>query len=296
VQFKQRAITVALLSTVLISAFSGSATALPVNPATLSHRSSSVTSAKALIRTLYYGYQQASNISWAKQKSYILAHNYPGMYANAATCLNKYSSYSDIMPDLSSVSKEANWKLPSGVYLNKLSGKKPVGDTFVFQVTSNGAQAFNHATILKGKAYFYLWICDKSKPVAVNPTIQANRNYYSKALSLGSEESALLARYSAVSGVNYTSDLEMYNAVTDLIPDVQIFLDEINNLPTPTSELYQLNQIWYNGWATYLSAFSTLKYGLETQNGSQIAQANQYLTQGRTYMVQFSTGFRALKR
>jgi hypothetical protein len=293
---KQRGTLATALSAILISCLSVSASAQPTTFQSVTHRATSVSSAKSLIRSLYYGYQQAANVSWANQKSYILAHNYPGMYSNASACLNKYSSYSDIMPDLSSIAKEPNWKLPSGIYLNKLSGKTPNGETFVFQVTSNGSQAFNHATILKGKAYFYLWICDKSKPTATDPTVQANRNYYSAALALGSEESSLLARYSAVSGVHYTSDLAMYNAVTGLIPDVQTFLEEIQNLPTPTTELYQLNQTWYNGWSSYLSAFSTLQYGLQTQNGSQIAQANQYLTQGRTYMVQFATGFRALKR
>jgi len=200
------------------------------------------------------------------------------------------------MPDLSSVSKDTGWRVPSDLYLNKLSKKKPVGDTFVFQIDWDGTKQFNHATVLKGKAYFFLSICDASKPVPVDPSLQANRAYYSAALALDSEESSLVSRYTSVSGVNYTSDLVMYNAVTDLIPDVQVFLAELQNLPTPTSELVELNQTWINGWTSYLSCFSTLKFALQTQNGSQVAQANQYLTQGSNYMVQFSTGLRNLDR
>jgi hypothetical protein len=295
-RFKSRTPGLAILLTFILSSFSVSAQALPSAKPIIVHQSTSISKAKSLIRSLYYGYQQAGNVSWANQKKYILSHNYPGMYSNGASCLNKYSSYGDTMPNLSTVSKESSWKLPAGIYLNKLAGKKPSGETFVFEATSGGKKQFNHVTILKGKAYFFLWICNASKPSTVDPTIKANRSYYSAAMALASEESDLLARYDAVSGVNYTSDLEMYNTVLDLIPDVQIFLNEIQNLPTPTGELFELNQVWYDGWSSYLSAFSTLRYAIETQNGSQVAQANQYLNQGRGYIVQFSKGFRNLKR
>jgi len=261
-----------------------------------SHKTStSVSSAKSLIRSLYYGYQQAAGKGWSAQKKYIVAHNYPGMYSNPSGCLAKYSSWGNPMPDLGTVAKEHGWKVPAD-YLNKLANKKPAGDTFVFQIDWDGKKYFNHATVLKGKAYFFLPICDSSKPVPADPRLKANRAYYAAAVALEAEESSLVSRYTSVSGVNYTSDLVMYNAVTALIPDVQVFLDELQNLPATTSELYELNQTWINGWTSYLSCFSTLKYALQAQNGAQVAQANQYLTQGSNYMVQFSAGLRSLDR
>ena len=291
-----RGTTILCLSAVLVATFVSPASAGPFSTSGMMARAKSISVAKGLIRSLYYGYQQAQQEGWSSLKNYIVAHNYPGMYSDPRGCLSNYSMYDDIMPNLSTVGKEASWKIPSGIYANKLSGKKVRGETFVYQVTSAGAQSFNHATILNGKAYFYLWICNASKPQPIDATVAANRAYATAALALGNEESNLLSRYTSVTGTNYTSDSVVYNAMTSLIPDVQSFLSEINSIQTPTADLFATNQYWISAWTSYLSCFTELQAAIQDQSRSEIAQANQYLNQGRASILQFQNSFRNLKR
>ena len=116
-----------------------------------------VSSAKSKIRTLYYGLQQSSTTS--SRTAYILSHNYPGMYSNPKACISSWPYlWTNIQPDLGSVEADPSWRIPSGVYQNKLVNKRPSGDIFVFSV--NGSQ-FLHATILNGKTYFFMWLCTR---------------------------------------------------------------------------------------------------------------------------------------
>lgn len=255
-----------------------------------------VTKAKSLIRDLYYGYQQARYQGWASQKKFILANNYPGMYSNPKGCLDKLSSYNDVMPDLSSVAKDTNWKLPKDVYLNKLSGKKPTGETFVFQVTSGGTQAFNHVTILKGKAYFFLWVCKKADPVVVDSELTANRSYFAALLSLSAAENAIISKYGSVTGVNYTSDAAAYSALLTLIPDTQRFISQVNALPTGTTKLYELNQIYLNAWANYLNSFVSTKNALDLQDPTLITKGNEYMLAARNFVTQFVSSAGTFRR
>lgn len=269
------------------------------SPVTQTHSyktSTSIRAAKSLIRSLYYGYQQASNNGWSGQKKYILAHNYPGMYANAKGCLDKLTNYSSIMPDLSSVDKDSNWKLPKGVYQNKLSGKKPAGETFVFQVTSAGEQSFNHVTILKGKAYFFLWVCQQNDPIVDDTELTANRAYFSAITALVNDENAIIAKYGSVTGVNYTSDAAVYSALQTLIPSTQSFISRLNALPTGTTQLYQLNQIYLNAWANYLNSFATLKTALERQDPTLVTKSNEYQLAARNFVTQFVTSAGTFRR
>jgi hypothetical protein len=124
----------------------------------------SLSQAKSLIRSLYYGHQQASQRSLDAENAYILAHNYPGMYSSARQCLLNLESqdglgYGPAVPNLSTIDFDKTWTIPTGLPSNKLSGKKPKGDTFVVDVNWSGRLATNHVTILKGKAYYFLWIC-----------------------------------------------------------------------------------------------------------------------------------------
>lgn len=85
------------------------------------------------------------------------------MYSNPRQCLSTLTQngigYGPGIPDLASVDFDSTWTIPTGLPGNKLSGKKPKGDTFVVDVNWSGRISTNHVTILKGKAYYYLWIC-----------------------------------------------------------------------------------------------------------------------------------------
>ena len=289
-------VTLVVLATFAILTGTTSANASQSGFSQASSKATTVAKAKTMIRTLYYGYQQASNQGWAAQKKYILANNYPGMYTYAKGCLDKLSGYSDIMPDLSSVGKDPNWKLPKGVYQNKLSGKKPAGESFVFQVTSNGEQAFNHVTILKGKPYFFLWVCKKTTPAPEDTELVANQAYFNALMLLVNDENAIIAKYGSVTGVNYTSDAVVYSALLTLIPDTQSFIARLNALPTGTTKLYELNQIYLNAWANYLNSFASMKNALDLNDPTQITKGNEYMLAARNFVTQFVTSAGTFRR
>ena len=119
--------------------------------------------AKSMIRALYYGQQQASLKGLSAENSYILSHLYPGMYSSPGRCLvnleNNGVSYGPAVPDLSTLDFDPYWTVPTGLPLNRLSGRKPKGDTFVLDVNWNSGLSTNHVTILNGKAYYFLWVC-----------------------------------------------------------------------------------------------------------------------------------------
>jgi hypothetical protein len=116
-----------------------------------------VSVAKSKIRNLYYGLQQSAAAS--SRTAYILSHNYPGMYSDPKSCIAFWPYlWMNIQPDLSSVEPDPSWRIPSGVYKNKLVNKRPSGDTFVFSVNGN---QFLHSTILNGKTYFFMWLCNR---------------------------------------------------------------------------------------------------------------------------------------
>jgi hypothetical protein len=288
--------SLALLATFTVLSASTSASAFSPQILSVVQKPTTVAKAKSLIRSLYYGYQQATYKGWASHKKFILANNYPGMYANPKGCLDKLSRYNDIMPDLSSVAKDANWKLPKGVYLNKLSGKKPAGETFVFQANDEGTQVFNHVTILKGKAYFFLWVCKKANPVVADTELTANRAYFSSLANLVDDENAIIAEYGSVTGANYTSDQAVYTMVVNIIPETQQYIARINTLPTGTTKLYQLNQTYLNAWSSYLNAFSTLKTALDRQDATLITKSNEYLMEARNFVTDFVSSASTFRR
>jgi hypothetical protein len=122
----------------------------------------SLTLAKTMIRSLYYGQQQAAQKGIAADRNYIAAHLYPGMYLNPQECLKSWAGAGAGVPDLSTLDYDPYWKLPTGVNQNKLSGKKPKGEIFVLDVNWPAGLQTNHVAILNGKAYYFLAICGLS--------------------------------------------------------------------------------------------------------------------------------------
>lgn len=152
------ATAVVVISTLLLLGSSGSAQAFSPD------KGANVSKAKPLIRSLYYGLQQASQRGLAAENAYILAHNYPGMYSNPGKCLVDLENaagggYGPGVPDLTTVDVDPVWVVPSGLPQNKLSNKRPKGDTYAVDVNWSTGLSTNHVTILNGKPYFYLWLC-----------------------------------------------------------------------------------------------------------------------------------------
>jgi hypothetical protein len=125
---------------------------------------------RQLISTLFYGEEQAAQVSYSAHGAYDYSHDYPGSYNRTkflkAVAINhsKYCSSIDA-PQLTTVMPDPSWVGPAanpaehGSYL--FAGKKPRGFTYILDVNyscaTGGSNAIGqvHVTILKDKAYFY---------------------------------------------------------------------------------------------------------------------------------------------
>ena len=123
-----------------------------------------------MISTLLYGESQAGGVSYAAQRAYDFAHDYPGSYnkakffAAAKKNAAKYCAATDV-PDLATIMPDTGWRGPAaypsdyGSYL--FAGKKPKGFTYILTINSSCSDGSHsspsqvHVTILKNKAYFY---------------------------------------------------------------------------------------------------------------------------------------------
>jgi hypothetical protein len=264
--------------------------------ATASQPTISLSVAKSSIRSLYYGFQQATNQGWAAQKKYILAHNYPGMYSNATACISDYkTTWPLLAPNLNTVAKDSGWKIPSGTKLNKLANKKPAGDTYILDVKSRGTTSLNHVTILKGKAYFFLWICN-ARGSSTSAEVVANRAYYKSIMEIKPIEDEIVSGWGSVSGKNYTTDFVMYQKLLTLIPDTSILIDDINSLETPTNAIYTANQYWIDVWSENMDGFNNMVAALENGDRTLVSQANQAFGRARAAALKFQKAVSALKR
>lgn len=126
---------------------------------------------RAAITTLFYDNQQsiAKNpytSEWILRRiDFVMEHNYPGMYddAKGRSCFstdNFFSPYNtEVNPDLYSIRRDTEWSIPKDLSGNLLSGTKPKANVFILNVYYPTTQRLEHVAIVKGKAYYFKWVC-----------------------------------------------------------------------------------------------------------------------------------------
>ncbi|TVY00621.1 hypothetical protein [Cohnella terricola] len=132
-------------------------------------------------------------------------------------------------------------------------------------------------------AFVFLTAC------GVDPVKDDLLNYLNHNLQpLGDEETRLTKAYSDVTGENYSSDEETYEAfVNDIVPGYQKFVFKLEEIRPETQEVRDLHEIYILGANTQLSAMTQMQLAFENDDANLIPAANDKLAEGRKYIRDF---------
>jgi hypothetical protein len=110
-------------------------------------------------------------------------------------------------------------------------------------------------------------------------------------------ESTAAVSYASVSGENYTSDLDMYKALTDVvIPNYRKLAEGLDgfSVKLKTDECRKLNEKYIEAVKTNMSAFIILENLLDTQDASKAEGFTERLEKGQMLMGEWQAEFQAL--
>lgn len=119
-------------------------------------------------------------------------------------------------------------------------------------------------------------------------------DYKASMMQLADTETYLLDAYGAVTGDNYSDDLTLYNALVDLVPEVQSFIGEIEEINPTSPELRAVHELYLEAWNLQSKGMTLFIAALEAQDYEKVAEANEALADGRALMRQFVADFDAL--
>jgi len=101
-------------------------------------------------------------------------------------------------------------------------------------------------------------------------------------------EATAVSAYDQVSGLNYSDDITMYDAlVSTVIPTYNEFIKELNSVPIETSELREIHEIYIKGADLQYNAFVKIVRALETQDPLLIEEANGMLEEARSLLREY---------
>jgi hypothetical protein len=108
-------------------------------------------------------------------------------------------------------------------------------------------------------------------------------DYSAQMSDLAAEEADLIDRYGAVTGENYTDDATMYDALSSLLPDVQIFIGKIEALQPP-AQAAAAHATWIEAWNLQSEGMTLAMAALDKQDYEVMTRANEKLADGRAMM------------
>jgi LysM repeat protein len=120
------------------------------------------------------------------------------------------------------------------------------------------------------------------------------QEYVSQMQALSGQELDILTRYDSVTGQNFTDDLTMFNTLMDLLPDLQNFISTIEAIRPTDSKLAALHKTYVEGWNLQAKGMTLAAAALQQQDISKLAEANDYLAQGRSLLASFAQEFASL--
>lgn len=108
-------------------------------------------------------------------------------------------------------------------------------------------------------------------------------------------ERTAISAFESVAGANFTNDQALYDALqNEVIPNYEKFLDELNSVDIETEELKELHDLYIEGANTQMEAFLLIVTALETQDQSQIEEANEMLEKGKKQITDYNNKIRQL--
>ena len=116
-------------------------------------------------------------------------------------------------------------------------------------------------------------------------------------MHLAELEQKALERYNAVTGSNYTSDENVYNALKDhVIPLYRRFLEGLRNLRPDTIEVHDLNRLYVQAAQSMYEGFKLKMVGLEERETNIIIAGNRKIEEGRIQTEKWRNELTALAK
>ena len=132
-------------------------------------------------------------------------------------------------------------------------------------------------------AFLLLLVITALPGCATDPVAIDLANYVNQGVLRISElEQKSLQRYASVTGLNYKSDKEVYDALKDwVIPLYKRFVDGLRSIRPQTDEVRSLNWIYINASQSLLDGFKMLMIAIETKQFDMIPSVNENIERGR---------------
>jgi hypothetical protein len=102
---------------------------------------------------------------------------------------------------------------------------------------------------------------------------------------LGDGETKIVGKYTAVTGMNYTDDYTLYDALKiEIIPEYNEFIKDLETVEIKTDELRKIHEDYIEATNIQASAFLLIVTAIENQDSAMINEANEKLNTARKMM------------
>lgn len=107
-------------------------------------------------------------------------------------------------------------------------------------------------------------------------------------------EDIVVTTYDSITGDNYTDDYTLYSELKNtILPNSLKLIDSVESIECSFDELRNVHELYLNAINKQHQAFTIILSALENQDYSQVAEANELLSQARKgvrdYMAELKT-------
>jgi hypothetical protein len=108
--------------------------------------------------------------------------------------------------------------------------------------------------------------------------------------ALADEETEIVGKYAAVTGMNYTADQTLYDVLKEeIIPEYNAFINDLEAVEISTDELRKIHEDYIEATNIQASAFLLIVTAIENQDSGMINEANEKLNTARKMMRDYKT-------
>jgi hypothetical protein len=115
--------------------------------------------------------------------------------------------------------------------------------------------------------------------------------------ALGDKEGEIVGKYADVTGLNYTDDATLYNALKEeIIPEYNVFIKDLEAVEIDSDELRKIHEDYIEATNIQASAFLLIVTAIENQDSGMINEANEKLNTARKMMRDYNNEVKKLAK
>ncbi|MFG6497013.1 hypothetical protein P8610_16755 [Fictibacillus sp. UD] len=123
-------------------------------------------------------------------------------------------------------------------------------------------------------------------------------NYVNEQMpKLADDETEIVGKYADVTGMNYTDDYTLYDALKlEIIPEYNAFISDLEAVEIETDELRKIHEDYIEAANIQASAFLQIVTAIENQDSAIINEANEKLNTARKMMRDYKSDVEKLAK